>query len=232
MINYLERLNRLTTAELADACLQLGITVRCAPSELQAISGNMHCAGRVLPTHHAGSVDIFLEALENAVYGDILVVDDRGRKDRSCVGDMIAREIKLAGVSGIIIWGCHRDTKELLRLELPIFSLGRIPTGPQAWSRRQDDAMEWARVGEWIVTREDIAVADEDGVIFIPYNKAEEIIIHAESIRNTELRQAMIIQNGTGLREQFYFKEYLEKRKKDPSYDFRTHLQSIGGAIE
>ena len=54
-----ERLYQLSTPLLADACMRLGIPVRCAPSNLQALEPDMHCVGRVCPVRHAGSVDIF-----------------------------------------------------------------------------------------------------------------------------------------------------------------------------
>ena len=99
----IERLNKLSTAELADACLRLGVPIRCAPSEMQAVQDTMHCSGRVRPARHSGSVDIFLEALEYAEPGEVLVVDDGGRKDRSAIGDMIAREVIHAGLSGMTV---------------------------------------------------------------------------------------------------------------------------------
>ena len=228
----MERLDKLSTAELADACLRLGVQIRCAPSELQAIDIRMHCAGSVRPTHHTGSVDIFLEALQYAQPGDVLVVDDGGRKDRSCVGDMIAREVMLAGLSGIILWGCHRDTRLLLDLGLPFFSIGKMPNSPQTLDRRTHDALEWARVGDWVVTEEDVVVGDADGVIFLPYNRLTDIVPVAEAIHETERRQSAIMRHGTSLREQFYFDEYLAQHAQDPAYDLRAHLNRIGGAIE
>ena len=228
----INRLNNLSTAELADACLRLGVPMRCAPSEMQPIDIHMHCAGRVVPARHNGSVDVFLEALEYAEPGDVLVVDDGGRKDRSTIGDMIAREVKLAGLSGIILWGCHRDTLEILKIGLPFFSIGKVPNSPVTTDRRTHDALEWARVGDWTVTEDDVVVGDVDGVIFLPYSKLHEIVPVAEAIHTTERRQSAIMNQGTSLRDQFYFREYLAKRAEDPSYDLRTHLSRYGGAIE
>ncbi len=78
----------LTTAHLADGCLRAGIPARCVPLR-PAIPGS-RLAGRALPARHAGSVDIFLEALEQAEPGDVLVVDNGGRLDEACVGDLVA----------------------------------------------------------------------------------------------------------------------------------------------
>lgn len=227
-----KRLEKLSTPHLADACLRVGTQVRCAPSNLQSIDTSMHCSGRVRPTRHVGSVDIFLEAMEEAQPGDVLVVDDSGRHDRSCVGDMITREAKMAGLSGIIIWGCHRDTCELNEIGLPFFSQGKISTGPLSVDRRSPDALDWARVGDWVVTNDDVVVGDCDGVIFLPYDKLIEIVPVAEAIRDKEKMQAEIMREGKGLREQLAFSAYLAEHAKDNSYGFREHLRKIGGAVE
>lgn len=228
----IERLKKLSTAELADSCQRLGFPIRVAPSEMQAMHDSMHCAGRVRPARHSGSVDIFLEALEYAEPGEVLVVDDGGRKDRSAIGDMISREVIMAGLSGIVLWGCHRDTRQILDLNLPFFSIGRIPNSPVASDRRTPDDLKWARVGEWVVTSDDVVVGDADGVIFLPFNKLTSIVPVAEAIHEQERRQSAIMRTGTSLREQFYFKDYLMEREKDPSYEFRKHLEKVGGAIE
>lgn len=228
----IKRLDDLSTPHLADACLRVGVPVRCAPSDLQAIDVNMHCAGRVRPARHTGSVDIFLEALEEAEPGDVLVVDDGARHDRSCVGDMITRDVKMAGLSGIVIWGCHRDTCELMEIGLPFFSQGKISTGPLNVDPRSPDALAWARVGQWVVSHDDVAVGDCDGVIFLPYDRLSEIVPAAEAIRDTEHRQAEIMNGGKSLRQQLAFSEYLAEHRRNENYGFREHLRKIGGAVE
>ncbi len=84
-----QRFAALTTAHLADACNRAQTPVRCAPALLQAVVPGSRLAGRVIPARHAGSVDIFLEALLEAAPGDVLVVDNGGRLDESCVGDLV-----------------------------------------------------------------------------------------------------------------------------------------------
>lgn len=228
----IEHLNTLSTPHLADACLRVGVTVRCAPTTLRPLMPAMHCSGRVRPVRHVGSVDIFMEVLETPVKGNVLVVDNGGRTDQACVGDLVTLEVANAGMAGIIIWGLHRDTMELQEIGLPFFSLGTLATGPLSLDRRSPDALEWARVGEWIVTSEDVVVGDGDGVIFLPYERLADIIPVAETIRDTERRQAAEMRSGRSFREQIAFKSYLAQRAQNPSFGFREHLRQIGGAIE
>jgi regulator of RNase E activity RraA len=226
------RFAALSTANVADGCIRTGLPVRCGPSGLQAALPGSRLAGRVAPACHVGSVDVFLEAIQSASPGDILVADNRGRLDESCIGDLMVLEAQGARIGGILIWGLHRDTVDMLAIGLPLFSLGSIPTGPLAAGERAPDALTSATVGEWTVTRDDLVVGDEDGVLFIPADRADEILAHAEAIRQTEGKQADSIRSGTSLREQVKFDVYLAGRAQQPELTFREHLRTVGGEIE
>lgn len=189
-------------------------------------------AGRVLPARHVGSVDVFLEAFGTAEPGDVLVVDNGARRDEACVGDLVVLEAQSAGISGLVVWGLHRDTVDIQAIGLPVYSLGAMPTGPLRLDPLPDDALQLANVGEWTVTSDDVVFGDEDGVIFVPADRVDELLDLAESIQATERKQADLIRSGTPLREQVRFDAYLAARKERPSLTFREHLRSVGGAIE
>ncbi len=190
-------------------------------------------AGRVCPARHAGSVDIFLEAFETAAAGDVLVVDNAGRIDEACVGDLVALEAQAAGLSGIVIWGLHRDTADIRAIGLPVFSLGAIPTGPLRLDPRPPQALESADVGEldgdsgrtW-------PSATTTACCSCSLPSAGEVLAAAEAIRDTERRQAERIRAGASLRTQTQFTAYLAERVKRPDLSFRDHLRAVGGAIE
>lgn len=222
----------LTTAHLADACIRAQIPVRCAPSLLRAVVPGSRLVGRASPARHVGSVDIFLEALEGAARGDVLVVDNGGLLDESCVGDLVVLEVQAAGLEGVVIWGLHRDTADIRAIGLPVFSLGAIPTGPQRLDVRPQDALESATVGDWTVGLEDLVLGDDDGVLFVPATCAGDIFTFAERIRDTERHQAERIRAGTSLRSQVQFDTYLAQRQQTSSVSFRDHLRAVGGAIE
>ncbi|MGN6743795.1 MAG: RraA family protein [Amnibacterium sp.] len=227
-----QRFAALTSAHVADGCLRAGVPVRCGPSGLQAVVPGARVAGRVAPARHAGSVDVFLEALERAEPGDVLVVDNGGRLDESCVGDLVVLEAQAAGLAGIVIWGLHRDTVEIRRIGLPVFSLGRIPTGPLDHSGRTPISTRPAEVGEWILDDGDVVLGDEDGLLFVPGDRLETVLEHAERIRDTEAAQADRIRGGRTLRDQVRLADYLARRAEDPTYTFRRHLREVGGEIE
>jgi regulator of RNase E activity RraA len=225
-----QRFETLTTAHLADACVRAQLPVRCLG--IHAVQPGDKIAGRVLPARHAGSVDVFLEAIEGAAPGDVLVVDNGGRLDHSCVGDLIVHEAKTAGLTGVAIWGLHRDTADVRAIGLPVFSLGSLPTGPLAAEDRPADALTSARMGEWVVDSGDVVFGDDDGVIFVPAQHVEDLFLLAEGIRDTERRQAERTRGGETLRDQLRFATFLANRAENPALTFRDHLRRIGGAVE
>jgi len=188
-------------------------------------------SGRAIPVRHYGSVDVFLEAIAGAD-GGVLVVDNDDREDEGCIGDLTTLEVANARLTGIIIWGRHRDTAIVRSIPIAMFSRGACARGPVRLDAREPEAFVDARIGEEIVTASDWVVADDDGAIFIDDAHIEPVVSAAESIRDVETQQAERMKAGVSLREQLKFADYLHARAADPALDFRAHLRAKGGAIE
>jgi 4-hydroxy-4-methyl-2-oxoglutarate aldolase len=227
-----EAFSHLSTALIADAMLRGHVPVRMAPVGIRPLVPQSRLAGRVRPVRHYGSVDLFLEAMTTAQVGDVLVIDNQGRVDEACIGDLTALEARAYGIAGLIVWGLHRDTADLVEIGLPVFSYGAYPCGPQRLDAPEPEALRSARIGEFIVTNEDIVFADEDGVLVAPSHSSEQLLSAAHVIAGTERRQAEAIKSGVTLHDQLQFDQYLAQRSADSSLTFRKHLRAIGGAIE
>lgn len=227
-----EEFRELSTPLIADAALRLQLPVRIAQFGIRPIIPGQSLAGRPLPAKHFGSVDVFFEAMESAEPGDVLVIDNNGRTDEGCIGDLTALEAKASNLAGMVIWGTHRDTPELKQIGFPIFSFGSCPSGPQRLDRRTEDALRAAKFGHFEVTREDAVFADDDGCVFVELKSVEQILKIAREIWAKERKQADQIKAGRTLRNQLKFADYLKKRATNPEHTFREHLREMGGAIE
>ncbi len=217
-----------TTPHLVDACLRISSPLRVAPAGILPVTPGMRCEGPALPVRHGGSVDVFLKAMNDATPGSVLTVDNQGRHDEGCIGDLIALEAKNAGFSGIVIWGRHRDTADLRAIELPLFSFGPVPAGPT----RIDSTAGAVRLGDLVVTSADYVAADDDGVILLESSRLTEIVQAATEIRDREQAMAKRMREGTDFRTQVDFPSYLVAKAQNPDYGFREHLRKVGGAIE
>ncbi|MFF8607014.1 RraA family protein [Streptomyces sp. NPDC015346] len=222
----------LSTPLIADACVRLGEVLRAAPAGVAPVVPGQRVAGRVLPARHYGSVDVFLEAFTAAEPGDVLVIDNGGRDDEACVGDLAVLEARAAGVAGLVVWGLHRDTPDLVEIGLPVFSYGRHAPGPVRLDAREPEALRTARCGDHLVSSADVVFGDDDGVLFVAADRVDAVLETAHAIHRTEREQARRVGAGETLRAQTRFDDYLARRDADPSYTFRQHLRRIGGAIE
>ena len=215
------------TPQVADACLRLEIPLRVAPPGIRPVLPDARVSGPALPVRHYGSVDIFLEVMNASSPGTVLVVDNGGRLDEGCIGDLMAVEGLHFKLGAMVVWGAHRDTPELERLGLPIWSYGTTPAGPVRLEHRDPDAFKSARFPGFEVTRDDVAFADRDGVVFVPARRLADVERIALDVARAEARERDRVLAGKSLGELLKLSEYVARRATEPTYSFRTHVRKV-----
>jgi hypothetical protein len=104
--------------------------------------------------------------------------------------------------------------------------------GPQRLEPRQPSALTSARSGQHTVSADDFVLGDDDGVLFVPLARAQEVADTAATIRDTERSQAARMLMGTTFRNQAHLDDYIAARSSNPDVTFRQHLRAFGGEIE
>lgn len=170
-----------STAAISDAAVQLGIDLAPPVQGLLPVHSGQQIFGPALPVQLAALQQNPRTALESARGGEIIVIDNHGRTDAACVGDVIAHRCLEFGISGLVVWGAHRDTSRLRVIDLPVFSLGCCPQRTQR-ARMDVRLTAVVRVGLHTVGPDDLVFGDDDGVLFSSLEQARKLVPLARQI--------------------------------------------------
>lgn len=134
-----------------------------------------------------------VEMIDSAQPGEVGVIVMEGTLDVAAIGGLMGTAAKARGMAGMVLDGAVRDIAELRSLGLPVYARSASPA--TAVSRyasvAKDVEVECAGVK---VRPGDIVVADEDGVVIVPGDKAEAVLKAAEDIDRRESAMVPIIK--------------------------------------
>ncbi|MBE6121378.1 MAG: RraA family protein [Erysipelotrichaceae bacterium] len=188
MKELIEKLRTFTVPELCDGCAEPDVM----DYRIKPAFGTPHICGRAvtldIPEGIAGMVpDAIMELKE----GDILVIAGKGWQKSAYWGDHRSVCAKMLGAEGVIIDGLYRDKEGCEAAGLPVFALGLCARSSLQKQEGQINVpVECAGAA---VNPGDIICADQNGVIVIHPEDAEEIMAKAQAKRDLqeELEQWM-----------------------------------------
>jgi len=132
-----------------------------------------------IATKHSG------EMIDQARPGEVGVIVMEGTLDIAAMGNLMATAAMERGMAGMVVDGAIRDMWDLRRMGLTVYARSKTPrttVGHYATVAR-NVAVECAGV---TVRPGDIIVADEDGVVVVPQERAAEILKEAQAIDDRE----------------------------------------------
>ena len=118
-------------------------------------------------------------------------------------GELIALGMKERGCAGALVDGGVRDTRWVGVHRFPVYARYRTPV--QSIGRWQVNAWQvpvylpGATSKEVIVNPADLVLADEDGVIVVPQDVAEQVLVEAERLTRKEVQIRAELQKGLTL---------------------------------
>ena len=113
-------------------------------------------------------------AIETCPKGAVLVIDSRKNARAASAGSILVTRLMKRGASGIVTDGGFRDSKEIADLPLPSFH--QRPSAPTNLTLHQAlDINVPIGCGDVAVFPGDVIVGDDDGVMVIPHEIADEV---------------------------------------------------------
>ncbi|WP_261131597.1 RraA family protein [Bacillus sp. Marseille-Q3570] len=125
------------------------------------------------------------KAIDIAEPGDVLVVDAGGDTTNAIVGEIMLKIAKKKGITGFIIDGAIRDSGAFKNGEFPVYAKGVTHRGP--YKDGPGEINVPITLGEMIVQPGDLLLGDEDGLVVIPQESAEEILGKVKAQERKEL---------------------------------------------
>lgn len=174
----------LYTPVVGDILDQCGYTHQFLPQPVQPLLQEMKLAGRAMP---ALMIDVhgvqkqpfgkLTEALDQLQPGEIYLASG-GAMRCAYWGEILTATARMRGAVGAVINGFHRDTPKVLEQGWPVFSRGRYAQDSSVRTQVVDYRCP-IEVGQVHVNPGDLVFGDLDGVVIIPQQLEQEVILKA-----------------------------------------------------
>lgn len=124
---------------------------------------------------HGGGFNAQKKTFDTLESGEVVVIEARRSPESGTLGDILALRAKTRGAAGVVTDGGVRDSAAVAQIGLPVFCQSAHPA---VLGRRH---VPWdfdlaIACGNATVVPGDIIVGDDDGVIVIPRDLAEEVV--------------------------------------------------------
>ena len=199
--NNVLRASKLDTTAISDAMDRLGIPGQCL--NIKPLDPKFRLTGRAFTILYGpagnppGTVGDYIDDVPP---GYVVVLDNGGRENATVWGDILTWVAQTRGVAGTVIDGACRDTHLARELGYPMYSRSySMRTGKD---RVQLEAMGGpVNIGDARVNQGDLMRGDADGVVCIPKEHEEQVLLVAEEVDHVEDQIRTLVRGGMTLVE-------------------------------
>ena len=141
-----------------------------------------------------------VEMIDEAKPGEVGVIVMEGTLDIAAMGNLMGTTASVRGMAGMVLDGAIRDIWDIRRMGLTVYARSSTPStavGHYA-TVAKNVPVECAGV---TVRPGDIIVADEDGVVVVPQERAQEVLKKAQEIDDRERGMFPFIKQQKSLRK-------------------------------
>jgi 4-hydroxy-4-methyl-2-oxoglutarate aldolase len=138
--------------------------------------------------------------IDSITPGKVIVIDDAGKDDTGTAGSNNTMLWKKKGAVGVVSTGGVRDTDEVIKEGIPVYmDLSKRGRGIRPGRNELESVNKPVVIGGVLVRAGDIIIADGDGVIVVPRDKAIQVAKVALNILNTDKEQRKTLYRELGI---------------------------------
>ncbi len=189
--------------------------------DIRPIQSDVRVAGNAVTVLSWPGDNLMIHAaIEQCRPGDFLVVTTTSPSTDGMFGELFATALQYRGVRGLITTAGVRDTSELRQMSFPVWSAA---VNAQGTVKATAGAVNVpVIVGGAVVHPGDVVLADDDGVMIVPRERAAEAILASEARESKEAEtRAAFLDGELGL-DRYKLRGVLS----DLGVDYVPHQQS------
>lgn len=201
--------DRLYSAVIADILDDLGFRHQALNQYIRPLDPSLKLLGKALTVQATDTQEVSddpyvkeLEAVDNLTEGDVVVATTNSSTSGALWGELLSTAAVSRGARGTVIDGFTRDSSSIIEMEYPVFCSGYSPLDSKG--RIEVTAFgTQIRCGGVPVSTGDIVFGDRDGVVVIPKDSAEEVLLKADTKAQGEGEMKSALQRGMGIMEAY-----------------------------
>ena len=135
------------------------------------------------------------KAIDMAAPGDIIVVDAGGVLTNAMIGELMLAHATKRGVGGFVIYGAVRDVAVIRAQHVPVYAVGITHRGP--YKDGPGEINFPIAIEGMVIEPGDLMLGDDDGVLCVPYDQTETVLVAARAKQAAEEKQMAATLAGT-----------------------------------
>ncbi|MDA8375697.1 MAG: RraA family protein [Planctomycetia bacterium] len=200
----------LYTAVLGDIMDIMGYGRQFLPPSLQPLQQEMIIVGRAMPVLEMDDqggdgpgrtadllnrpFGLMLRALDTLQPGEVYICSGSSQ-NYALWGELMSIAARNRGAVGAVVNGYSRDTRGIMAMDFPVFSMGRYAQDQRPRGKVVDFRCR-IKVGDVIVNPGDVVFGDMDGVCVVPHDIEVEVFTKALEKANGERTVFEAIKKG------------------------------------